>query len=88
MQNTLKSDKEDSSLEYLGASIDTIKEHIEKTFKDGMTWENHGEWHIDHVVPIKFENPSLEEQICRLHYTNLQALWASENISKGNRYIG
>jgi len=56
--------------EYLGAPIDIIKEHIEETFTDGMTWTNHGEWHIDHIVPICYDNPTFEEQVSRLHYTN------------------
>lgn len=50
-----------------------------------MTWENHGEWHIDHIKPLTPKNPiPLDELIRRLHYTNLQPLWAHENISKGN----
>lgn len=54
-----------------------------------MTWENYGKiWHIDHIVPINYKNPTLDEVIKRLHYLNTQPLWASENISKGNRYIG
>ena len=54
-----------------------------------MSWENYGsEWHIDHIVPLKYDNPTLEQTIERLHYTNTQPLWATENISKGNRYIG
>ena len=54
-----------------------------------MNWDNYGnEWHIDHIVPVKYSKPSLEDIIDRLHYRNTQPLWASENISKGNRYIG
>jgi hypothetical protein len=58
-----------------------------------MTWENHGDWHIDHITPLRYrENPddiiSLEETIKRLHFTNTQPLWASENTAKGNRFIG
>ena len=84
----LGSDKELHSKEYLGANIDTIKEHLESQFKEGMSWKNHGKWHIDHIIPLKYDNPTLEEQIERLHYKNLQPLWAEENISKGNRYCG
>ena len=73
--------------------METFKKHIEKQFQEGMTWDNHGEvWHIDHIKPIKFrengEEPSVEEVVRRLHYKNTQPLWALENISKGNRYIG
>ena len=85
----LKSDKHLGSIEYLGCDIETFREHLEERFKDGMTWENYGkEWHIDHIIPVQYENPSTEEVIKRLHYTNTQPLWALENISKGNRYIG
>ena len=90
--DALKSDKELSSKEYLGCDIDEFKTHIEKTFEEGMNWENYGEWHIDHIVPIKYKEDGkvadLEEVIKRLHYTNTQALWASDNIAKGNRFIG
>lgn len=88
----LKRDKELSSQKYLGCDIKTFKEHIEKQFNESMSWENYGEWHIDHIVPIKYkengEVPSIEEVIKRLHYTNTQPMKASENISKGNRYVG
>jgi len=60
--------------------------HLESKFKDGMSWENYGKWHIDHKKPISsfnfssYEDPEFEE--CWA-LTNLQPLWASENISKG-----
>jgi len=86
---SLKSDKSKHSIEYLGCPIDEFKEHIEKQFIDGMTWDNHGSvWHIDHIIPLKYENPTIEEVYERLHYTNTQPLLASENMSKGNRFIG
>ena len=92
IRNALKSNKELSSREYIGCDMDTFKIHIEKQFKKDMTWDNHGEWHIDHIIPVKYKqdgvDPSLEEITRRLHYTNTQPLWASDNISKGNRYIG
>ena len=55
-----------------------------------MNWENHGKWHIDHIIPIKYDSNNLTLDIVksRLHYTNLQPLWGTENIAKGNRYIG
>jgi hypothetical protein len=88
VRNSLKANKSKRSIEYLGCSIDDFKKHIELQFKEGMTWENHGEWHIDHIIPLKYENPTLEETIERLHWKNTQPLWAAENIAKGNRYIG
>ena len=88
VRKALKSSKSKHSIEYLGCDIQTFREHIEKQFKENMTWENYGEWHIDHIIPIRYENPTIEETMKRLHYTNTQPMWASENISKGNRFIG
>jgi len=88
----LKQNKSNTSLEYLGCDVPTFREHLEKSFKEGMTWENHGKWHIDHIIPVLYKQdgvePSIEEVGKRLHYTNCQAMWASHNISKGNKYIG
>jgi len=88
VRRALHSDKEKHSIEYLGCSIQHFREHIEKQFTDGMTWDNYGEWQIDHIIPLKYDNPTLEETIERLHWENTQPLWATDNISKGNRYIG
>ena len=88
VRRALHSDKEKHSIEYLGCTIQHFKEHIEKQFVEGMTWDNYGEWHIDHIIPLKYENPTMEETIERLHWENTQPLWATDNKSKGNRYIG
>ena len=76
-----------SSKEYLGCNIKTFKKHIEQQFAKGMSWENYGQWHIGHRIPLKYNKPSLEEVAQRLHYTNTQPMWTSENISKRCRYI-
>ena len=88
IRSSLQSDKSKHSIEYLGCTIQHFKEHIEKQFVEGMTWDNYGEWHIDHIIPLKYENPTMEETIERLHWENTQPLWATDNKSKGNRYIG
>lgn len=88
VRNSLKNNKELSSKEYLGCNVEELKMHIENQFHEGMTWDNYGEWHIDHIVPLKYENPTLEETIKRLHFSNTQPLWAKDNIAKGNRFIG
>ena len=79
------------SIEYTECTIEQLKQHIETQFKEGMTWGNYGEWHVDHKIPLAFKEdgkiPTLEEVTKRLHYLNTQPLWASENMSKGNRYI-
>ena len=51
--DALKNDKEMSSTEYLGCNIETFKQHIEQELTEGMSWENYGECHIDHKIPLK-----------------------------------
>ncbi len=54
-----------------------------------MTWENYGKvWHVDHIIPLLYSEPTMKEVEARLHYTNTQPMFAVENMSKGNRYIG
>lgn len=70
----------------IGCSWETLKAHIESLFKEGMSWKNQGEWHIDHIVPMaKFNllDPVSLKSCC--HYTNLQPLWGQDNIKKGAR---
>lgn len=72
--------------EILGASYASAKAHIESKFKDGMNWLNHGAWHIDHIVPIAMFNLTDRSQLLAAsHYTNLQPLWARDNLRKGAR---
>ena len=69
----LTNDKELSSIEYLGCTMEEYREFIQEQFKEGMTWQNYGkEWHIDHKVPLKYGKPTLEEIEERLKYTNTQ----------------
>ena len=78
--------KEKGIIEFLGCSIQEARKHLEKQFKNGMTWENHGNngWHIDHIIPCaSFDLTDPEQQKKCFHYTNLQPLWAHENMSKG-----
>jgi hypothetical protein len=79
--------KSKSTMELLGVPhMDFLKTWLECKFKEGMTWENRHLWHIDHVLPCSsFDLTKPEEQAKCFHYTNLQPLWASENLSKGNR---
>ena len=77
------------SEELLGCTILDARKHIESLFKEGMMWENHGHggWHIDHIIPCKsFDLTKPEEQKKCFHYTNLQPLWAKDNLKKGCRY--
>lgn len=70
--------------EILGCSFVEAKKYIETLFTEGMSWDNFGEWHIDHIVPISLAQ-SKEEAILFSHYTNLQPLWASDNLKKSNK---
>lgn len=66
-----------------GCTYAELATHIESQFQDGMTWENMGEWHIDHIVPVAHfleTDPHGHEWN---HYTNLRPLWAKDNLSKG-----
>lgn len=72
--------------ELLGCSLEKLKSHLESQFELGMTWENHGEWHVDHIEPVANMDIDNPDSIRRIwHYTNLQPLWAAENLSKGDR---
>jgi len=76
--------------ELTGCTIDYLVFHLESQFKDGMSWDNYGlfGWHIDHIKPCSYfdlNDPS-EQKKC-FNYTNLQPLWARENISKSNKIL-
>lgn len=69
----------------LGCSFDYLKTYIEHKFVDGMSWDNRSEWHIDHIIPLS--SGKTEEEIIALnHYTNLQPLWATDNLKKSNKF--
>jgi hypothetical protein len=87
----MKADKFGSSLKYLGCSIGDLRQHLEKQFVLGMSWENHGKgpgkWNIDHIKPCAAFDLSRENELSQcFHYTNLQPLWSEENLSKGDKY--
>ena len=59
----------------VGCKLAFLKGDLEAKFTEGMTWENHGEWHIDHIKPCcSFDLTKEEEQIKCFHYSNLQPL--------------
>ena len=83
-----RNSKKSSSLSLLGCTIEDLKSHLEKQFTKGMTWENYGKWHIDHIKPCSsFDLTNLEQQKICFHYTNLQPLWAKDNIKKSDKII-
>lgn len=79
--------KAGSAVSDLGCSIEDFKEYIAAQFQPDMTWENWGEWHLDHIKPLNSFNLSDREQFLEAcHFSNMQPLWAAENLSKGYRY--
>jgi len=79
--------KTDSTIELTGCTIKELRTHLETQFIDGMSWENYGEWHVDHIKPcVSFNLEDPEEQKKCFHWTNLQALWALDNLRKGDKW--
>ena len=87
VRNAIKSYKRPgSAVKDLGCTVQELKEHLELQFKPGMTWDNHGQWHIDHIKPLSIFDLSDPEQFMEAcHYSNLQPLWAKDNLSKSNK---
>lgn len=84
LSNT-KTSKSDHTINLLGYSANDLKIHIESLFVDGMSWDNYGEWEIDHIKPLsKFDKDSLPSVVNAL--SNLQPLWKIDNRTKHNKY--
>lgn len=80
--------KSNKTIKLVGCSIEFLKKHLEKQFTEGMNWDNYGKWHVDHIKPCaSFDLTKESEQRECFHYTNLQPLWAKENLSKGRKII-
>ena len=82
--------KTGSAVADLGCSMEEFVTHLESKFVDGMNWDNHGRhgWHVDHIKPLAafdLSNPEETKKAC--HYTNLQPLWAVDNIKKSNKFV-
>lgn len=76
-----------SAVRDLGCSIAEFRSHIAKQFTKGMTWSNHGEWHLDHKRPLaSFDLANRAQLLQACHYTNYQPLWAKDNLAKGSSY--
>jgi hypothetical protein len=74
------------SEEILGCSFEFFKKHIETQFQQGMSWNNHSDWHLDHKIPLNIAT-STEELIKLNHWTNFQPLWAMENLEKSSKLL-
>lgn len=76
------------SIRYLNYTPNELQSHIESQFKDGMSWDNRSEWHIDHIIPVShfnYDSPYHPEFVFCWSLFNLQPLWAFDNISKNSR---
>lgn len=77
-------DKSKTTLECLGIDVNTFKIYLESLFEVGMSWENYGEWEIDHKIPLS--SAKNQDEVLKLnHYTNLQPLWKLQNKQKSNK---
>ncbi|KKM25782.1 hypothetical protein LCGC14_1591490 [marine sediment metagenome] len=73
-----------SAIRDLGCSIDFLKQYLESKFQSGMSWDNYGKWHIDHIIPlVNFDLTNREQLVEACHYSNLQPLWQEDNLIKG-----
>lgn len=76
--------KESTAFEILGCDYETFAAHIEAKFTNGMSWDRISEIHIDHIIPLA--SAKTEDDVLRLnHYSNLQPLWAVDNLKKGSK---
>lgn len=78
--------KSKSTFEIVGISAEELKIFLENKFLNGMCWENYGEWHIDHIIPLDSANTENELYLL-CHFTNLQPLWGIDNIKKGAKVL-
>ena len=79
-----------SAVKDLGCTIDELKTYLESKFQSGMNWDNwtHDGWHIDHIKPLaSFDLTDRNQLLEACHYTNLQPLWAKDNLSKGDKIV-
>lgn len=78
--------KRSRTFEIVGCSVEELHAHIERQFTEGMRWERFSEIHIDHIIPVS--SATNEQELLALnHYTNLQPLWAKDNLQKSNKIL-
>lgn len=71
------------TISMLGCTIIEFRDYIAKQFDQDMTWDNYGEWHLDHIKPVcSFDLTDTEQVALINHYSNLRPLWAVDNIAK------
>lgn len=72
---------------YLACTREEFQKHIESLWLPGMTWENYGLWHIDHIIPKSmFLCKDHATYLKGCHHTNLRPLWRHDNCSRGDEH--
>jgi hypothetical protein len=82
--------KTNKTFDLLGYTLEELMSHLEALFTEGMTWDNYGEWHVDHKIPMtSFNFETTEDREFKLCWCldNLQPLWGPENLSKGTKLL-
>ena len=79
--------KEGHTIDLLGYSALDLKEHITKLFTESMTWDNYGEWHIDHIKPVSSFPIETSMNVVNA-LSNLQPLWSTTREINGVTYLG
>lgn len=83
-----RNQKAGSAVADLGCSIVQFKQYIESKFRDGMSWNNYGHWHLDHIQPLaSFDLTNRNDFLKAAHYSNYQPLWAQDNLRKSASII-
>ncbi len=79
--------KTNTTMELCGCSLEELKAHLEQQFVENMSWDNRNEWHVDHIRPCaSFDLTDIEQQKQCFHFSNLQPLWAHENLKKSDKW--
>lgn len=90
LRRRLSTKKGNSTFDVLQYSLQELMTHLESQFQPGMSWENYGQWHIDHIKPdCAFQYSSIFDDDFKKCWalSNLQPLWAKDNLSKGAKYV-
>lgn len=77
--------KNKSTGDMIGCSQNEFVKHIESLFTDGMGWQNREQWHLDHIIPLASAQ-NVEEMQNLNHFTNIQPMWAIDNLIKGSKH--
>ena len=75
--------KSASTMKLIGCTPEYFKEYIESLFLENMSWDNYGEWHIDHIIPcFAFDLSIPEQQQKCFNYSNQRPLWKTDNLKR------